>query len=141
MWRGPCSMTLACGRQAWPPHAPRMCGDAKPGLAKLAGGSTGTISRVLSHNPTVQVSVATRVHVTNKDLQYRPNLSARALRTNKISMIGLIVPRLTTVRPPVTELALYAMPLILAPDQTRLPKLLLGALVHRTFTARCYDRS
>ena len=64
-------------------------------VAKLAGVSIGTVSRVLSRNPTVQASVAARVQAAIKDLQYRPNLSARALRTNKIDIIGLIVPDIT----------------------------------------------
>lgn len=64
-------------------------------VAKLAGVSIGTVSRVLSDNPTVKPSIASRVKQVIKDLQYKPNLSARALRTNKIDIIGLVVPDIT----------------------------------------------
>ena len=39
-------------------------------VAKLAGVSIGTVSRVLSRNPTVQASVAARVQAAIKDLQW-----------------------------------------------------------------------
>jgi len=61
-------------------------------VARLAGVSVGTVSRVLSGNKTVRAELRDRVQSAVKELGYRPNLTARAMRTNKINILGLVVP-------------------------------------------------
>ncbi|KAF1021537.1 MAG: HTH-type transcriptional regulator KdgR [Paracidovorax wautersii] len=60
-------------------------------VARLAGVSTSTVSRVLGHPETVSEELRTRVQQTIAELGYRPNLAARRLRQQRASVIGLIV--------------------------------------------------
>ena len=64
-------------------------------VARKAGVSVGTVSRVLSKNDTVKQPLKLRVQAAMKELDYKPNLVARALRTNSIDVIGLVVPDIT----------------------------------------------
>lgn len=64
-------------------------------VAERAGVSVGTVSRVLSKNETVKQPLLLRVQAAMRDLSYKPNLVARALRTNRVDIIGLIVPDIT----------------------------------------------
>ncbi|KZL22089.1 Catabolite control protein A [Pseudovibrio axinellae] len=64
-------------------------------VAKKARVSVGTVSRVLSKNETVKHPLKLRVLEAMKALEYKPNLAARALRTNSIDIIGLVVPDIT----------------------------------------------
>ncbi|MDX5594337.1 LacI family DNA-binding transcriptional regulator [Pseudovibrio sp. SPO723] len=64
-------------------------------VAQKAGVSVGTVSRVLAKNETVKHPLKMRVLEAMKSLQYKPNLAARALRTNSIDVIGLVVPDIT----------------------------------------------
>ncbi|WP_128293685.1 LacI family DNA-binding transcriptional regulator [Afifella aestuarii] len=59
-------------------------------VAEKAGVSVATVSRVLSEGP-VRADTKERVHAAIKALGYRPNLSARRLRTQHAQTIGLIV--------------------------------------------------
>lgn len=61
-------------------------------VAATAGVSVGTVSKVLSGDPTVKPALQTRVRDAVTQLGYRPNLAARALRTNMVNVIGLVVP-------------------------------------------------
>ena len=61
-------------------------------VASAARVSVGTVSKVLSKNPTVKPALRDRVMSAVKDLGYKPNLAARALRTNRLNMLGLVVP-------------------------------------------------
>lgn len=61
-------------------------------VARQAGVSVGTVSKVLSKDPTVKVALRDRVTQAVADLGYKPNLAARALRTSKMDMVGLVVP-------------------------------------------------
>ncbi len=61
-------------------------------VAREAEVSIGTVSKVLSEDPTVKSALRERVKAAIDHLGYRPNLVARALRTNKLNMLGLIVP-------------------------------------------------
>ena len=61
-------------------------------VATRAGVSVGTVSKVLSKDPTVKPALRARVQEAVAALGYRPNLAARALRTNEIDVIGLVVP-------------------------------------------------
>jgi LacI family transcriptional regulator len=64
-------------------------------VALRAGVSVGTVSRVLGKNETVKRNILERVQQAIAELEYRPNLAARALRANQVNVIGLIVPDIT----------------------------------------------
>lgn len=64
-------------------------------VAQLANVSVGTVSKVLSEDKTVKKALRERVLKAVSDLNYRPNMAARALRTNRASIIGLVVPDIT----------------------------------------------
>lgn len=61
-------------------------------VAKKAGVSISTVSRVLSNK--VPVNAETRVRVVNavKELDYQPNLIAKGLKGGSTNTIGLIIP-------------------------------------------------
>lgn len=63
-------------------------------VAKLAGVSVSTVSRVI--NGTIPVDEATRVKVEDaiKKMNFKPNLLARGLRAKSGHMIGLAVPEI-----------------------------------------------
>ena len=60
-------------------------------VAKAAGVSTATVSRVLSNGLHVRPEVRERVMEAVDKLAYRPNLLARSLRSQQSNTIGLIV--------------------------------------------------
>ncbi len=63
-------------------------------IARLAGVSVTTVSRVLSGRPgTVKISEKTTKKIMEiaREQDYRPNLFAKALRTNKSHLVGLVV--------------------------------------------------
>lgn len=60
-------------------------------VAKAAGVSTATVSRVLSNGEHVRTEVRKRVMEAVEQLAYRPNLLARSLRSRQTNTIGLIV--------------------------------------------------
>src|SRR5215469_16589278 len=60
-------------------------------VAKAAGVSTATVSRVLSNGEHVRQEVRKRVMDAVERLEYRPNLLARILRSQQTTTIGLIV--------------------------------------------------
>src|SRR5215469_13516638 len=60
-------------------------------VAKAAGVSTATVSRVLSNGEHVRPEVRKRVMATVEQLAYRPNRLARSLRSQQTATIGLIV--------------------------------------------------
>src|SRR5581483_1063109 len=60
-------------------------------VAKAAGVSTATVSRVLSNGLHVRAEVRERVMKAVAELGYRPNLLARSLRSQQSNTIGLIV--------------------------------------------------
>lgn len=63
-------------------------------VAKRAGVSTATVSKVLSNTP--YFSDATRIKVLEavKELGYRPNLAARALSSGKTNIIAVVFPHI-----------------------------------------------
>jgi LacI family transcriptional regulator len=61
-------------------------------VAARAGVSVGTVSRVLAGNPAVKHGPLLRVKAAIEELGYRPNQLARALRSNRINVIGLLIP-------------------------------------------------
>jgi LacI family transcriptional regulator, fructose operon transcriptional repressor len=60
-------------------------------VAKVAGVSTATVSRVLADKPHVRGEVRDRVMAVVEELAYRPNRIARNLRSRQSNVIGLIV--------------------------------------------------
>jgi LacI family fructose operon transcriptional repressor len=60
-------------------------------VAKAAGVSTATVSRVLANNAPIKPQTRERVLKAVADLNYRPNLIARSLRVQKSAKIGLVV--------------------------------------------------
>lgn len=59
-------------------------------VARAAGVSIKTVSRVLNKEPNVRVQTKERVLAAVAELSYRPNLFARALRVEQSVLIGLI---------------------------------------------------
>jgi len=62
--------------------------------AKAAKVSQATVSRVLSGNTNVQPETRERVLAVIREMKYRPNGMARAMRTNRTGNIGVVVSRL-----------------------------------------------
>ena len=60
-------------------------------VAKAAGVSTATVSRVLANNAPIRPETRERVMQAVEALDYRPNLIARSLRAQKTAKIGLVV--------------------------------------------------
>jgi LacI family transcriptional regulator len=60
-------------------------------VARLAGVSAATVSRVLNGVPTVRPESAARVTAAIAELGYRPNRLARNLRRQSAQMIGVVV--------------------------------------------------
>lgn len=67
-------------------------------VAKLAGVSQPTVSRVLNHtNTSISISDETRekVMAAVEELDYRPNMTARSLRTQQTNMIAVLIADIT----------------------------------------------
>jgi len=63
-------------------------------IAQDLGVSVITVSKVLRNHPDISEATRDRVLRRMKELNYRPNLAARALVTGKSYSIGLVVPDL-----------------------------------------------
>lgn len=61
-------------------------------IAKLAGVSRSTVSRVINNDPNVSDRARARVQATIDKVGYRPNAAARALASHRSHAIGLVVP-------------------------------------------------
>ncbi|HWT66540.1 MAG TPA: LacI family DNA-binding transcriptional regulator [Terracidiphilus sp.] len=64
-------------------------------VARIAGVSIATISRVLHDSPLVDPTTAQRVQSIIRDLNYIPNTTGTALKSGKSGIFGLIVPELS----------------------------------------------
>ncbi|WNC71781.1 LacI family DNA-binding transcriptional regulator [Thalassotalea psychrophila] len=64
-------------------------------VARVAGVSIATVSRVANNGPKVGDKTRTRVLKVMADIGYTPNANARALVTQKSSTIGVVIPDLT----------------------------------------------
>ena len=64
-------------------------------VAKLAGLSTGTVSRVMNGSQSVSTDARVKVNHAIKILGYKPNLQARSLRSKRTDTIALAIPELT----------------------------------------------
>ena len=63
-------------------------------IARLAGVSVSTVSRVLADHPMVGEATRDRVKRTIAASNYRPNLLARGLRSRSGNVVGLVVPEI-----------------------------------------------
>lgn len=61
-------------------------------VARAAGVSTSTVSYVLSGNRPISAETRARVEQTIRELGYRPHAGARALASNRTSVLGLMAP-------------------------------------------------
>lgn len=61
-------------------------------VAKKAGVSVTTVSRVLNNRGYISEETREKVYRVMKELDYQPNEMARALFRKKSNMIGLIIP-------------------------------------------------
>ncbi|MFC3898346.1 LacI family DNA-binding transcriptional regulator [Lentzea rhizosphaerae] len=68
-------------------------------VARLAGVSHQTVSRVLNDHPNVREQTRLRVRAAIKELGYRPNRAARALVTGKTYLIGVVAQNSTLYGP------------------------------------------
>ena len=59
-------------------------------VAKLAGVSTMTVSRVINGHAKVAADTRDRVMVAMKSLDYRPNMMARGLASGRSRSIGVL---------------------------------------------------
>lgn len=82
-------------------------------VAAAAGVSRATASRVLAGRPNVDPAMAARVHGAADRLGYRTNFLARALRTNRTGIVGLVVPSIAN---PYFAAAVVALESVLARD-------------------------
>ncbi|PFP22598.1 LacI family transcriptional regulator [Bacillus sp. AFS073361] len=62
-------------------------------VARIAGVSTASVSRVLSGKPGVGANTAERIRKVIEELDYRPNLGARGLVKRTTGNIAVVVPR------------------------------------------------
>ncbi|MBU1147049.1 MAG: LacI family transcriptional regulator, partial [Candidatus Omnitrophica bacterium] len=62
-------------------------------VAKAAGVSIATVSRVMNGLPTVKKENKTKVQAVVKKLKFRPNVSAQRLASKSNNAIGLVIPR------------------------------------------------
>src|SRR5699024_1838626 len=69
--------------------------DALPILAKLAGVSLTTVSRVINNYGSLSKKTIYKVHQAMQELNYQPNALARAMQGKPSNFIGLIFPNLT----------------------------------------------
>ena len=61
-------------------------------IAKRAGVSRSTVSRVVNNHPNISAKVRTRVMKIIQETGYRPNAAARALVSQRSLTIGLVLP-------------------------------------------------
>ncbi|WP_433798456.1 LacI family DNA-binding transcriptional regulator [Actinomycetospora sp. CA-084318] len=75
-------------------------------VARLAGVSHQTVSRVLNEHPNVKDTTRARVRSAIEQLGYRPNRAARTLVTGRDQVLGIVAPR-STLFGPVSLLAAF----------------------------------
>ncbi len=74
-------------------------GPAMTDVARLAGVSHQTVSRVLNDHPNVREQTRLRVRAAITQLGYRPNKAARALATGRSQIIGVVAQNTTLYGP------------------------------------------
>ncbi len=65
-------------------------------IAKLAGVSKATVSRVLNHKPTVDPAIRERVMKVVNERGFIPSITATVLRGGRSQLIGVLAPPLTS---------------------------------------------
>ncbi|WP_062321176.1 LacI family DNA-binding transcriptional regulator [Halolactibacillus sp. JCM 19043] len=65
-------------------------------IAKLAGVSPATVSRVMNNNGYVKEEKREAVLKVIKEVDYQPNPIAQSLKNQKSHMLGVIVPKIST---------------------------------------------
>ena len=63
-------------------------------IAKLAGVSVATVSRVLNHPEVVQLSTRNHVLKIMKEHNYTPNWFARSLNLDRTNTLALMIPNI-----------------------------------------------
>lgn len=69
--------------------------DRKPTMldvARLAGVSHQTVSRFLRHNGGLKEATQSRIETAITELDYRPNLVARSMRTQRSGLLAILIP-------------------------------------------------
>ncbi len=66
-------------------------------VAREAGVSMATVSRVVNGNPNVKPSTRKKVEEVIKQLNYQPNAVARGLASKKTTTVGVIIPDVTNL--------------------------------------------
>ncbi|WP_256960228.1 LacI family DNA-binding transcriptional regulator, partial [Streptomyces scabiei] len=61
-------------------------------MARLAGVSPQTVSRYLRFNGGLKPATLERVEKAIRELDYRPNLVARSMRTRKTGRLAILMP-------------------------------------------------
>jgi len=61
-------------------------------IAKLAGVSRSTVSRVINNDPNVRESTRTRIQAIIDQVGYQPNPVARSLISGRTHVLGLVIP-------------------------------------------------
>jgi DNA-binding LacI/PurR family transcriptional regulator len=80
------AVTEPGGSQAWPRRRPPSIRD----VARLAGVSHQTVSRVLNGHPSIRDATKTRVLAAMDELQFRPSRAARILSRHRSQTIGIL---------------------------------------------------
>lgn len=65
-------------------------------VARVAGVSDKTVSRVVNGEPNVTADTIEKVQLAIADLGYIPNLAARSIRSNRTNIIGIITDYIST---------------------------------------------
>lgn len=65
-------------------------------VARLAGVSRSTVSRVVNDHPNVRPETKERVWEAIRESGYQPNVVARSLVTNRTQIIGMVIPEAVT---------------------------------------------
>jgi LacI family transcriptional regulator, galactose operon repressor len=65
-------------------------------VARLAGVSRSTVSRVVNDDPRVSEDVRARVQQIIREHNYHPNAAARSLASRRTRILGLVFPKVTT---------------------------------------------
>ena len=63
-------------------------------IARYAGVSLGTVSKVINNTGNVSEELRLRVEAVIEKLDYRPSDLARNIRRNKTNIISLIIPQI-----------------------------------------------
>lgn len=108
--------------------SPRGKAPSMADVARLAGVSVQTVSRVSNGLDNVQASTRATVESSMKELNYRPNRAARALRSGSFRSIGVIVftfhsfGNMRTIEAIATAAAEQNYSIVLIPATTRTQK-------------------